>query len=91
MVRTMATTLFALRRFIITSRSYHPKWLSDTFLHKPALFLAEVCKYLPILSTLPTCFASLRHQNLACEFSWSFASLGSGHRPAIFAVQCSYG
>lgn len=44
MVRTMASTLFALRRFIITSRSYHPKWLSDTFLHKPALLLAEVRK-----------------------------------------------
>ncbi|KAK9835845.1 hypothetical protein WJX74_009233 [Apatococcus lobatus] len=41
MVRTLASTLFALRRFIIASRSYHPKWLSDTFLHKPALLLAE--------------------------------------------------
>ncbi|KAK9861233.1 hypothetical protein WJX84_006249, partial [Apatococcus fuscideae] len=41
LVRTLASTLFSLRRFIIRSRSYHPKWLSDTFLHKPALFLAE--------------------------------------------------
>ena len=53
LVRTLATCLFALRRFIIASRSYRPKWLSDTFLHMPALMLAEVC--FPVCRVASSC------------------------------------